>query len=96
MVTPTDYVACPISATTALGTKTGDLLARLVITVGTSATSAVTLADGNGAAIPIVPANAPIGVYYVEIGALSKVPTTPGWKVTTLAGSTVLAMGRFQ
>jgi hypothetical protein len=36
-----------------------------------------------------------VGVYVVEVGALAQNTTTPGWKVTTGAGSTVLAVGRF-
>jgi hypothetical protein len=73
----------------------GDVLARLVVAVATSATSAVSIKDGNGSAIPVVPANTPIGVYTVEIGAIAKAATTPGWKVTTAAGVTVVAVGKF-
>jgi hypothetical protein len=57
----------------------------------------VSIKDGNGASIPILP-NTPgggVGVYVVEIGALCNALVTPGWKVTTGAGSTVLAVGRF-
>lgn len=74
--------------------KAGDILERLVITVGTAATAAVSIKDGSGSAIPIMP-NSPgqgIGVYCVEIGARS---TGGAWKVTTGAGSTVVAIGRF-
>ena len=70
----------------------GNYLERLIITVATSATSAVSIRDGSGSAIPIVPANATIGVYSVEIGATSD----GGWSITTAAGVTVLAVGRFQ
>lgn len=77
--------------------KVGDVLQRLIITVATAATAAVSIKDGNGSSIPILP-NSPgggVGVYVVEIGALAANTTTPGWKVTTGAGSTVLAVGRF-
>lgn len=75
----------------------GDILQRLIITVGTALTSAVSIKDGNGAAVPILPdaVGAGVGVYCVEIGAVCVNATTPGWKVTTGAGSTVLAVGRF-
>lgn len=75
----------------------GNLLLRLIITVGTAATAAVSIKDGNGSAIPILP-NSPgggVGVYVVDVNARCVNSTTPGWKVTTGAGSTVLAVGRF-
>lgn len=80
----------------ALGTAgaTGDYLARLIITVGTAATAAVSIKDGGGSSIPILP-NSPgggVGVYVVEIRANS---VAGAWKVTTGAGSTVVAVGMF-
>lgn len=71
----------------------GDYLHRLIITVNTSATSTVTLVDGL-TSIPIVPANVAsgIGVINVEVNAAS---LTSGWKVTTGAGVTVVAVGQF-
>lgn len=69
-----------------------DWLQRLIVTIGTAATSAVSIKDGAGSDIPIVPANTPIGVYSIEIGA----PSTAGaWKVTTGAGATAVAVGSF-
>jgi hypothetical protein len=70
----------------------GDHLARLVVTVTTSATAAVDIQDGAGTAINIVPANTPIGVYTIELGIDS---ASGGWSVTTGAGVTVLAVGDF-
>ncbi len=72
----------------------GDILERLVVNVTTAATSAVSIIDGN-VSMTIVPANTPIGVYSVQVGARAKVTTTPGWKVTTAAGVSVVAVGRF-
>lgn len=72
----------------------GDWLQRLIITVGTAATAAVSIKDGSGSAIPILP-NSPgggIGVYVVEIEMKS---LSGAWKVTTGAGSTVVAVGEF-
>lgn len=71
---------------------TGDYLGRLIISVATAATGTVSIKDGSGSAIPITAANTPIGVYSVEIGARS---TGGAWKVTTGAGATVLAVGKF-
>lgn len=73
---------------------TGDFLDMLVITVATAATAAVSIKDGGGSAIPVLP-NSPgggIGVYAIPIHAIS---TAGAWSVTTGAGSTVLATGRF-
>lgn len=72
----------------------GDYLDRLVITVATAATAAVSIKDGGGSAISIMP-NSPgggVGVYVVEIKAHSR---AGAWSVTTGAGSTVLAVGNF-
>lgn len=75
----------------------GDFLGTLVITVGTPATSNVSIKDGNGSSIPVLPAAVAggIGVYTVPINARAVNATTPGWKVTTGAGSTVVATGSF-
>lgn len=96
----TDYETVAASQTDQIlgpAGRLGDVLSRLVITVGTAATAAVSIKDGDGSAIPIL-ANSPgggIGVYVVELNIRAVRATTPGWKVTTGAGSTVLAIGRF-
>jgi len=69
----------------------GDYIHRLIITVGTSATSTVTLLD-NSTSIPIMAATTAIGVYSIEINARS---ASGAWKVTTGAGATVMAIGKF-
>lgn len=81
----TDQVLGPVGAS-------GDVLERLIVSVATAATGTVSIKDGGGSAIPITAANTPIGVYSVQIGARS---TAGAWKVTTGAGATVLAVGRF-
>lgn len=71
----------------------GDYIDRLVIVVATAATAAVSLLD-SATSISIIP-NSPgggIGVYVVELRMTSK---NGAWKVTTGAGSTVIAVGRF-
>lgn len=69
----------------------GDQIARLIITVATAATSTVTLLD-NATSIPIMAANTAIGVYVVDLGMRS---VSGAWKVTTGAGVTVVAVGKF-
>ena len=71
----------------------GDYLHRLIVTVNIALTSTVTLTDGV-VSIPIVPANigTGVGVLNVEVNAASLVS---GWKVTTGAGVTVVAVGLF-
>lgn len=96
VITPYEFayetVAASQTAQVLGGTgATGDYIHRLVVTVATSATGTVALLD-NATSIPITAANTPIGVYIVDLGMLS---TTGAWKVTTGAGATVIAVGRF-
>lgn len=72
----------------------GDYLGKLIIVVSTAATAQVQIKDGSGSAITVFP-NSPgggVGTYVVAIGLKS---TTGGWKVTTGAGSAVIAAGLF-
>lgn len=88
------YETVAVSQTAqALGTTgaTGDYLHRLIVSVATAATGTVTLLD-NATSIVITAANTPIGVYTVDIGALS---ASGAWKITTGAGATVIAVGKF-
>lgn len=75
--------------------RVGQKLTRLTMSVATPATSAVSIKDGNGSAIPVLAANAPIGVYNFELGARCKNAITPGWRVTTGAGVSLMAVGDF-
>ena len=69
----------------------GDTLMRLIVTVTTSATSQVTLLDGATSYI-IVPAVTPVGVYQIDINAVS---VNGAWKITTGAGVSVMGVGNF-
>lgn len=69
----------------------GDFVSRLIITVGTAASSTVALLD-SATSIPIMAANTAIGVYTVELGIRS---VEGPWKITTGAGATVVAVGAF-
>lgn len=72
----------------------GDWLDQLVCTVGTAATAQVQIQDGSGTAYTVLP-NSPgggIGVYVIPIRAAS---VLGAWSVTTGAGVTVFATGRF-
>ena len=69
----------------------GDTLQRLIITVGTALTGTVALLDG-ATSYEITAASTPIGVYQIEIGAVS---VNGAWKITTGAGATVMAVGNF-
>jgi hypothetical protein len=89
---PYEHVAASQTAQV-LGTTgaTGDYLHRLVITVGTAATSTVSLLDNTTSHV-LVAANTAIGVYSIEINTFSK---NGAWKVTTGAGAEVIAVGNF-
>lgn len=75
--------------------KAGDYIERVVICVATSATGTVNLLDNTGGSlitIPLTAANTPIGVYTVELGMRA---TSGGWKITTGAGASCVAVGIF-
>lgn len=79
----------------ATGAK-GDLLERLIITVATAATGTVSIKDGAaGSSIPITAANTPIGVYVVNIGIKADTAANGGFRITTGAGASVVAVGKF-
>ena len=93
-----EHVAASQTAQVLGGTgAVGDYLHRIVITVATAASAAVQIVDGTGAGIlthTILP-NSPGGgivVYNVEINAVSQ---NGAWKITTGAGSEVMAVGIF-
>ena len=72
----------------------GDFLDTLTIVVATALTAAVSIKDGGGAAISVFP-NSPgggIGTYVLPVRLKSQ---AGAWKVTTGAGSTVIASGNF-
>jgi hypothetical protein len=75
----------------------GDYLESLICVVATAATSQVQIKDGNGSAILILPnaVGAGVGTYTIPVGLISINATTPGWKVTTAAGVSVIGTGRF-
>lgn len=70
---------------------TGDYLHRLLVAVATAATSTVTVKDGATTVLSI-PATTPVGVYSVEVNAVSR---SGAWNVTTGAGVTVVGVGVF-
>ena len=89
-----EYETVAVSQTgQVLGTTgaAGDRIERLIISVATAATGTVALIDGS-TSIPITAANTAIGVYTVDLGIYSQ---TGAWSVTTGAGATVIAVGRF-
>ena len=75
----------------------GDYLDCLLCVVATAATSQVQIKVGNGSAITVLPnaVGAGVGTYPIPIGLRCINATTPGWKITTAAGVTVLASGDF-
>ena len=96
IVTPAGFAYETVAASQTaqvLGTAgaVGDRIERLIISVATAATSTVTLID-NATSIVITAANTPIGVYTVDLGIYS---VSGPWKITTGAGATVIAIGRF-
>lgn len=83
-------VSFALTGSTKAGAK-HDYLHSLTLVVDTAATSTVTLADG-ATSIPLLPVNTPIGTYDIEMNMTSQ---TGPWTITTAAGVTAIALGRF-
>lgn len=77
----------------------GDFVDGLLIVPATTSPGAVSLADGDGVAMTVFTGGAGSVValvpFFVPIGARAIATTTPGWKVTTGANVSVIAVGRF-
>jgi hypothetical protein len=89
-----EHVAASQTAHVLGGTgAVGDYLHRLICTVSTAGTSAVTILDG-ASSHTILPngVGSGGGVYNIEVNTASK---NGAWKVTTGAGVEVLAVGIF-
>ena len=72
----------------------GDYISHLVCVVATAATAQVQLKDGSGTAFTVLPNNpgAGIGTYVLPSFGASRLGA---WQVSTGAGVTVIARGRF-
>ena len=75
----------------------GDLLHKVVCVVATAANSEVLIQDGSDTAITLLEnaVGEGIGTYVFELNIHSTDATTPGWKITTASGVTVIGIGRF-
>lgn len=79
----------------------GDALAGVLIVPGTVAAGAVSIKDGNGAAISIfagggtTPLTTLIPFFVPMNGAKCVNATTPGWKITTGTNVTAIGVGQF-
>jgi hypothetical protein len=72
----------------------GDYLEKLVLVVATAATAAVSIKDGAGSSIAVFPASpgGGVGAYVIPLDMIS---TAGAWSVTTGAGVSAIAVGRF-
>lgn len=76
----------------------GDILERLIIVPATTAPGVVQIKDGDGSAITVYTGGtvgADLTPIVVDVHAICTAATTPGWKVTTGANVSVVAIGRF-
>jgi len=100
-VKSTDYETVAVSQTDQVmgnSGRQGDILQRLIVTVVTAATAAVSIRDGAAGPVVAILPNSPgggVGTYVIECGMLARTLANPGWRVTTGAGATVVAVGRF-
>ncbi len=96
-----DYATIAASQTAqVLGSAvTGNILEKLIIIPATTSPGIVSITDGNGSAITVFTGGASsvadLKPMEVKIGARNIAATTPGWKVTTGANVSVIAVGRF-
>ena len=96
----TDYETVAASQTDQILGPNGnikDILERLIIVPAAVGAGNVSIKDGNGSAIPVFVTGtlADLTPIVIELGALCVNATTPGWKVTTGANVSVIAVGRF-
>lgn len=70
----------------------GDYLTRLNISVSDSANCLVTIKDGAGPAIEVIPTGTPVGPYEKNLGMKSK---SGGFSISTGTGAKGLAHGKF-
>ena len=70
----------------------GDYVHRLIVNVITVATAGVTLIDGSTSIVISTAASAVLGPISLE---LNMAAVTGPWKITTGAGATVIAVGKF-
>ena len=79
--------------------KTGDVIEKLIIVPATTSPGAVTLTDGDGSAFTVFPGGASsvedLKPITVILGAVCRNATTPGWKATTGADVSIIAVGKF-
>lgn len=75
----------------------GDFLAALLIVPATTGAGTVQIQDGNGTEITVFVTGtlADLRPIYIPLGLRCVNATTPGWKVTTGANVSVLAIGNF-
>ena len=95
-----EYEAVGSSATDQILGATGavgDYLAGLLITPTTTGAGSVSIKDGNGSSIAIFNTGTLSNLvpFFVPLGIVAVNATTPGWKVTTGTGVTVLGIGNF-
>lgn len=98
MVHPTDYETVAAGQTDqSLGPNgnAGDILERLIIVPATTGAGTISIKDGSGSAINVFVTGtlSDLKPHVIQIGARST--GTGGWKVTTGANVSVIAIGRF-
>ena len=95
-----EYKTIPASAVDSLLGASGalnDFVEALICVVAIATTSQVTIKDGNGSPITVLPnqVGGGVGTYYIPLGLACVVTTTPGWRVSCGAGVSVIATGNF-
>ncbi|MBU6163277.1 MAG: hypothetical protein KGO50_19365 [Myxococcales bacterium] len=87
-----EFVSTGTSAVLGSTGAAGDYIGKLICIVESSVSSLVTLEDGSGSKMTILPGNQNKGTYVVPLGIKS---TSGAWKVTTDGAVRVMATGAF-
>ena len=81
----------------ALGTTgaTGDILERIVVTVTGAGTTTLSIKDGSGSAISLIPDASSMdqGIHILEMGGM--VSASGAWSITTGSGISAIGVGHF-
>jgi hypothetical protein len=77
----------------------GDVLDGLLVVPATTSPGNVLIQDGNGTEITVflggATSVADLKPFFIPLGLIALAGTTPGWKITTGANVSVIAVGKF-
>lgn len=75
----------------------GDQISGILVVPSSTSPGAITIADGNSAAITVFAGGTVVDVkpFFIPLNYTANNSTTPGWSITTGANESVVALGNF-